>query len=597
MEEIGLLIKEKAERFPESPGVYLFYDSSGNVLYVGKAKNLKKRIASYFSESSSLKAAYLLRKSSDLNYIVTDSETEALLLEAILIKKHRPMMNVQLKDDKQYPLLKLTLNEEYPRLILARRVEEDGAKYFGPYPQGGTVRETISIVKKLFNLRTCSWNLPKNKPKRPCLNYYIGNCKAPCQGYMSKEEYWGIVDDVSSFLEGKYQAIIEKFTKEMNEYAKNLEFEKAANVRDKIKVVQNLGEKQKIFSLSKDDKDLIQYYIEDHRAKILVYLIREGKLIERRIFSLNIPYSSDKVEILESFMLQYYSQREIPNIVVIPFSLSPETEESLGKFLSNKKGMKVFIRTPENEDEEKLLEMALKDLNIESLKTDKVWIALLELQKIFGLEDIPTSIEGYDISNLQGKEAVGSRVYFYKGYPDKNKYRRYKIKNVEETPNDYLMLQEVFRRRLGNIEEDPLPDIILIDGGKGQLNSVLEIFSEMNIKPKGILALAKEREEIFLPGKRSPLLLPKDSPPLLLLEHVRDEAHRFAVSYHRKVHKKKLLDSTLLKIPGVGEKRLKILLDKFSSLENIKNASLEELKEIPSIPENLAEKIYHYFHQ
>ncbi|HOP94264.1 MAG: excinuclease ABC subunit UvrC [Dictyoglomaceae bacterium] len=597
MEEIGLLIKEKAERFPESPGVYLFYDSSGNVLYVGKAKNLKKRIASYFSESSSLKAAYLLRKSSDLNYIVTDSETEALLLEAILIKKHRPMMNVQLKDDKQYPLLKLTLNEEYPRLILARRVEEDGAKYFGPYPQGGTVRETISIVKKLFNLRTCSWNLPKNKPKRPCLNYYIGNCKAPCQGYMSKEEYWGIVDDVSSFLEGKYQAIIEKFTKEMNEYAKNLEFEKAANVRDKIKVVQNLGEKQKIFSLSKDDKDLVQYYFEDHKAKMLVYLIREGKLIERRIFSLNIPYSSDKVEILESFMLQYYSQREIPNIVVIPFSLSPETEESLGKFLSNKKGMKVFIRTPENEDEEKLLEMALKDLNIESLKTDKVWIALLELQKIFGLEDIPTSIEGYDISNLQGKEAVGSRVYFYKGYPDKNKYRRYKIKNVEETPNDYLMLQEVFRRRLGNIEEDPLPDIILIDGGKGQLNSVLEIFSEMNIKPKGILALAKEREEIFLPGKRSPLLLPKDSPPLLLLEHVRDEAHRFAVSYHRKVHKKKLLDSTLLKIPGVGEKRLKILLDKFSSLENIKNASLEELKEIPSIPENLAEKIYHYFHQ
>lgn len=593
-EEHVLELKKRIENFPESPGVYIFYDSSGKVIYVGKAKNLKKRVYSYLNDDSP-KSRYILKRAKNIDYYVTDSEKEALILEAVLIKRHKPIMNVQLKDDKQYPILKFTLNEEYPRLVLVRKFEEDGSKYYGPYTQSRVVRETISTVKKLFNLRSCNWNLPYMKPKRPCLNFYIGNCKAPCQGYISKEEYWEIVRDVLSFLEGKYEEIIDRFYLQMQEYSMNLEFEKAAKMRDKIKILKSINEKQKIISFNNEDKDFIQLYIEDHKAKILVYLIREGKLIEKRIFSINLPHEYIKEEVIESFLIQYYSIREIPDEVVVPF-IPKEEDINITEFLSEKKGFRVIIRTPKDEDEEKMMDMALKDLNIESIKSEKVWLALLELQKIFNLPDIPTSIEGFDISNLQGKEAVGSKVYFYKGYPDKTKYRRYKIKYTEEAPNDYLMLQEVVKRRLKKIEEEPLADIVLIDGGKGQLNVVLEVFKEYNIEPKCILALAKEKEEIFIPKREMPIILPDNSPALHLLQQVRDEAHRFAVSYHRKLHRKKLLDSILIKIPGVGHKRMKILLEHFSKIEDIRDASLEDLKKIPGISESVAKKIYAYFH-
>jgi len=595
MEELYKGIKEKIENFPDSPGVYLFIDYTGKVIYVGKAKNLRKRVMSYLTDDSP-KAKYILRKSKDVNYYVTDSETEALILESVLIKKYKPIMNVQLRDDKQYPLLKLTLNEEYPRLIKTRRFEDDGAKYLGPYPQSSTVRETISLVKKIFNLRSCNWNLPKSKPKRPCLNYYIGNCKAPCQGYVSKEEYWDMVKDVLSFLEGKYEKIIEKLFVEMKNYSDKLEFEKAAKVRDKIKTLQNLGERQKIISFNNENKDLIQLYIEDHKAKILVYLVREGKLIEKRIFTLNLSYDFVKDEIIRAFILQYYLNREIPDIIVIPQEISYEDFDII-KYLSDKRGAPVNLRLPINEDESKLLEMALKDLSMESLKSEKVWSALIELQKLFGLDDIPLSIEGFDISNLQGKEAVGSKVFFFKGFPDKDRYRRFKIKYVEESPNDFLMLQEVLRRRLRRVDEDPLADIVLIDGGKGQLSSAMEVFNEIGIKPKLIIALAKENEEIFLPNRSKPIILPKDSHALHLLQQVRDEAHRFAISYHRKLHRKKILEPSLMKIPGVGDKRWKILMEHFSSIEDIKKASLEDLKNIPGIPEKVAEKIYMYFNR
>ena len=590
-----LNLKQKVENFPESTGVYIFYDHSGKVIYVGKAKNLRKRVLSYFSDSSP-KSAYILKKAQNIEFYITDTETEALILESILIKKHRPIMNIQLRDDKQYPLLKLTLYEEYPRLILARRFEDDGAKYYGPYTQSGTVRETISMVKKLFNLRSCNWNLPKSKPKRPCLNYFIENCKAPCQGYITKEDYQEIVREVIGFMEGRYEEIINKLYNEMQKYSKNLEFEKAAKVRDKIRLLQNLSEKQKILTFNRENKDLIQFYVEDHKAKVLVYLIREGKLVEKRIFNLTLPEEYSRDELLESFILQYYSVRDIPEIIVLPF-LVFGGEVDLKEFLCRRKGTKVEIRTPESEDEEKLLNMALKDLTIESLRSEKVWLALSELQRIFNLPNLPVAIEGYDISNLQGREAVGARVYFQNGYPDKNRYRRYKIKYTEESPNDYLMLQEVIKRRLNKIEEDPLPDIMLIDGGKGQLNAVLEVFEELKIKPKFILALAKEREEIFVPGNSDSILLPYDSPALHLLQQVRDEAHRFAVSYHRKLRSKKLIDSHLEKIPGIGEKRMKILLEAFNDLESLKKASLEDLKKIPGISEKIAEKIYLYFHK
>jgi len=590
MEENNLY--NKANLLPDAPGVYLFKDTLGNIIYIGKSRSLKKRVLSYFKDNSP-KNILLLKKSKDLDYIITDSETEALILESVLIKRYKPMFNVQLRDDKQYPLLKLTLNEPYPRLILVRRIENDSAKYYGPFPQSSTVRETISIVKKIFNLRSCSWDLPKKNPKRPCIYYDLKRCYAPCQGYISSEEYNKIVKDVILFLEGKYQELIENLMDKMNESARNLEFEKAARYRDKIKYLQGLSEKQKIVSLNREDKDIIQFYIEDNIARVLVYLIREGKLIEKRIQTLKIPVECDKKEIVLSFISQYYSQREIPKDIVIPIDLHDEKFE-IEEILSRKRGEKVNIRNAEGEELE-LLEMALKDLNIIEIKKDKIWNELLELQRIFNLDNIPLWIEGFDISNLQGKEAVGSKVVFYKGQPYKDKYRRYRIKFTNEEPNDYLMLQEVIERRLK--DNDELGDIILIDGGKGQLNCALDVFKRLNIKPKLIIALAKKEEEIYIPERKDPIILSKDSPALHLLQKVRDEAHRFALSYHRKLRTKKIIEKKIINVPGIGKKRLKILLDKFKSFEEMKKAPKEEFLNITGISKKLGEKIYNYFHE
>ncbi|PMQ02199.1 MAG: excinuclease ABC subunit C [Dictyoglomus sp. NZ13-RE01] len=586
---------EKALSFPEAPGVYIFKDTQGRVIYVGKSKSLKKRVLSYFKDNS-IKSQLILKRAKDLDYIITDSEVEAFLLESVLIKKNKPIFNVQLRDDKQYPLLKLTLNEPYPRLILSRRIENDNARYFGPFPQGSTVRETISIVKKIFNLRSCKWNLPNKKPKRPCIYYDLKRCYAPCQGYITQEEYKKIVDEVLLFLEGKYQELIKILMEKMRQSAEKLEFEKAIKYREQIRYLQNLGEKQKIISFNNEDKDLIQIVREDGTAKALVYLIREGKLVEKRLHTLKIPHTEDisVKEILTGFLTQYYSQRDIPSKVIIPVDLEEEKED-LEKFLSNKKGIHVSIKLPEGEEIE-LMDMALKDLNIIEIKKDKIWRGLLELQKIFNLDSIPLWIEGYDISNLQGKEAVGSRVVFYKGLPYKDRYRRYKIKFTDEEPNDYQMLQEVMERRL-NDKEDEISDVILIDGGKGQLNAVLEVFKKYNIYPKLIIALAKREEEIYVPGKKDPIKLEKDSPALHILQNVRDEAHRFALSYHRKLRGKKIINSQILNIPGLGEKRMKILLDKFGSINELKKASLDELVNIKGIPKNLGEKIYMYLHK
>jgi len=586
---------EKALSFPEAPGVYIFKDTQGRVIYVGKSKSLKKRVLSYFKDNS-IKSQLILKRAKDLDYIITDSEVEAFLLESVLIKKNKPIFNVQLRDDKQYPLLKLTLNEPYPRLILSRRIENDNARYFGPFPQGSTVRETISIVKKIFNLRSCKWNLPNKKPKRPCIYYDLKRCYAPCQGYITQEEYKKIVDEVLLFLEGKYQELIKILMEKMRQSAEKLEFEKAIKYREQIRYLQNLGEKQKIISFNNEDKDLIQIVREDGTAKALVYLIREGKLVEKRLHTLKIPHTEDisVKEILTGFLTQYYSQRDIPSKVIIPVDLEEEKED-LEKFLSNKKGIHVSIKLPEGEEIE-LMDMALKDLNIIEIKKDKIWRGLLELQKIFNLDSIPLWIEGYDISNLQGKEAVGSRVVFYKGLPYKDRYRRYKIKFTDEEPNDYQMLQEVIERRL-NDKEDEISDVILIDGGKGQLNAVLEVFKKYNVYPKLIIALAKREEEIYVPGKKDPIRLEKDSPALHILQNVRDEAHRFALSYHRKLRGKKIINSQILNIPGLGEKRMKILLEKFGSINELKKASLDELVNIKGIPKNLGEKIYMYLHK
>lgn len=583
---------KKARSFPAAPGVYIFKDAQGKIIYVGKSKSLRKRVLYYFKDNSP-KNILLLKRAQNLDYIITDSETEAYILESILIKKHKPTYNIQLRDDKQYSLLKLTLNEPFPRLIMTRKIEDDSARYFGPFPQSSTVRETISLVKKIFNLRSCSWELPKRGPKRPCIYYDLKRCNAPCQGYISQEEYKKIVDEVLLFLEGKYQKLVEGLTEKMNSAVSNLEFEKAIKYRDQIKYLQNLWEKQKILSFDKEDKDLIQIYIEETSAKVLVYLIREGKLIEKRINTLKIPLDYDKKEILLSFLTQYYSQREIPNTVVIPLDLGEEKNE-IERFLSERKKDNVSIREPIGEEME-LSEMALKDLTILEIKKDKVWNELLELQKVFNLGNIPLWIEGYDVSNIQGKEAVGSRVVFYKGLPYKEKYRRYKIKFTNETPNDYLMLQEIMERRLKDTE-DEISDIILIDGGKGQLNVILGVFERLNIKPKALVALAKKEEEIYIPNKKKPIKLDKSSPALHILQRIRDEAHRFALTYHRKLRKKKILESKSLKIKGLGEKRWKILLEKFHSIDKMKKAPEEEFLNINGIPKALGERIYQYLH-
>ncbi len=579
---------EDAKKLPASPGVYIMKDSENNVIYVGKAASLRDRVSQYFREQGSPKNRMLVRNLEDFEYIVTENEVEALVLESNLIKEHMPRYNVRLRDDKAYPYIKIT-NEEYPRICIARRREQDGAQYFGPYPGSKAVREMIKIASG-FGVRRCR----KKFPYPPCLNYHIKQCAAPCLGKVTKEEYLDIIRNVTNFLKGKSSELIHSLKKEMNSLSQMQEYEAAAHLRDQVYALEELSEKQRVSIAGNKEQDIIAYAASATTASLQLFHISEGKLKGRDTFTLNTA-GSDENEVLSSFIKQYYQDVKPPQEIIIPFEIS---DDSISYWLSES-GSK--LKTPRNGTEKGLMNLANE--NARMLLTQKLLEgkdkneALTALQKALVLPVMPSVIEAFDISNISGTDAVGSLVAFENGEPDKKNYRRFKIKTIRGA-DDFAMMAEVVIRAYSRRKEEggKMPDLILIDGGKGQLNAAQAALSGLGME-LNIAALAKEFEYIFLPGKDAPVILPKDSTALQLMQRIRDEAHRFALGYHRKLRGKKLRESALDGIAGIGEKKKRALLGYFGSVEELRKAHVSRIGDVPGITRKDAETVYGYFHK
>ncbi len=605
------VLEQKISKLPSSPGVYLFKDRTGKVLYVGKAGNLRHRVASYFQkgEEKGTKTLALLEKIEDIETIVTDTEKEALILENHLIKTHHPRYNVKLRDDKTYPYLRLSAQDEFPTLSIVRRIKKDGSFYFGPYTSSTSLRETLRFVRKQFPIRTCRDKKFSNRT-RPCINYEMRRCLGPCSHKVDPSQYRRVVHQVKMFLEGKNEDLIESLRKRMKEEAEQLHFETAAKIRDQIASIEHVTEKQKVVSQDLFDQDVIGFHRQDNTFAIYSFFVRAGKLLGGRGFSLSSHGLPDE-EVLSSFLRQYYREgRFIPGRILVPIEIPdhPWTEE----WLTELKGERVQILVPLKGDKKGLIKMASENaekflLRETKSEEDREWI-LNTLKERLHLRKIPRIIEAFDISNLQGGYAVGSMVCFENGSPSKDRYRRFKIRTIEGV-DDYGMMYEVLFRRYQ--KEEGLPDLVLVDGGRGQLNVAQEVFKDLKIREVDLLGIAKERvkklgyrspvekteEKIFHPQFKEPFILAKGSPLLLFLDRIRDEAHRFAITYHQKVRKRETIKSELEQIQGLGEKRQKELLRYFGSVENIKRASLEEISKALKMNQKLAQTIYQFFHK
>jgi len=601
---------EKIAEFPEKPGVYIMKDKRGRIIYIGKAVSLKNRVRSYFQSPKNLpvKVASMVPKIENIEYIVTDSEVEALILECNLIKFNRPKYNILLRDDKQYPYIKIATSQPFPRLEVVRRVKKDGARYFGPYADVGAMREAIDVINKVFPIRSCKKDLSQVPLKeRPCLNYYIKRCLAPCQGSVEQEEYDEMIKNIIMFLEGKQETLIKQLREKMEEEAAKLDFEKAAILRDQISALQKVLEEQKIVSTDMTDQDIIAMARGIDTVCIQVFFVREGKLVEREPFILSNTKGAERKEVLTAFVKQFYNNTNfIPKEIIIEEEIEDKT--TIQEWLYGKKGSKVYISIPKRGEKKKLAEMVAENARIyleqienkderEKLKNMQ---ALEELQKYLGLKDIPHRIEAFDISNTQGTESVASMVVFEEGQPKKEDYRKFKIKTVEG-PNDFESMREVIFRRfkraiLGDEKFNNLPDLLLIDGGKGQLRYAREALRELGLESIFTIGLAKEFEHIFVEGKEEPIVLPEDSEALYLVQRVRDEAHRFAITFHRSLRSKRNLKSALDDIPGIGKARRLALFKTFGSLEGIRQASVEELAGAPGMNKKAAQAVYDHFH-
>lgn len=602
---------ERIDTFPEKPGVYIMKDKSGKVIYVGKAVSLKHRVRSYFKSGDSLppKVSSMVSHIEDIEYIVTDSEVEALILECNLIKFYRPKYNILLKDDKHYPYIKITMNEPFPRIEVVRRVKKDGAKYFGPYVDAKAMREAIDVLRKIFPIRSCKKDLSRVPLKeRPCLNYHIKLCAAPCQSFISEEEYGELVKNVVMFLEGKKEQLLGHLKAKMEEAASSLNFEAAAVYRDQIAALEKILEKQKISSTDLVDQDIIAMARGFDTTCLTVFFVREGNIIEREPFILSNTEGAERKEILAAFIKQFYDGASfIPKEIIVEEEI--DEREAIEAWLSAKKGSRVKIIVPKRGEKRDLIEMVAENAMAyleqketfeerQKIRNEK---AMEDLKRYLDLEKLPRRIEAFDISNTQGTESVASMVVFENGMPKKEDYRRFKIKTVEG-PNDFESMKEViFRRFKRGLEGDEkfkdLPDLVVIDGGKGQLRYALEALKELNLNHIPAIGLAKEFEHVFVEGKSDPIILPRDSEALYLLQRVRDEAHRFAVTYHRKLRSARNLKSVLEEIPSIGKVRRKALLDAFGSLENIKRASVEELSKVPGMNKKSAIAVYEFFHK
>jgi excinuclease ABC subunit C len=608
-------LQDALDALPTKPGVYLMKDASGAILYVGKAINLRARVRSYFHASASYspKIGRLVSGIADVDFIVTASELEALILESTLIKRHKPKYNVRLKDDKRYPYIKVTWQEDYPKVLIVRRMEQDGGRYFGPFTAAWAVQQTLQTLRRVFPYLTCSRTIT-GEDERACLYLDLGLCLGPCIGAASKEEYRAMIDGLCRFLEGKSDQIVAELEARMHSAAEVWDFEQAAAYRNQLTAIQRVIEHQKVVSPAMADQDVVAFARADGDACVQVFFIRNGRLIGREYFVLDGTAEESDTEVVTSFVKQFYDEAAyVPPEILLPH----EIDEALviQDWLRRRRGEKVVLKVPRRGQKRDLVEMATENA-VETLSHLRAqWLldegrqttALGELQEHLHLEAAPNRIEGYDISTTQGQATTGSMVVFVKGVPRKSDYRRFKIRSVEGS-DDYASMREMLHRRFRRVAEpapealqgpgrkkgtwDLLPDLLIVDGGRGQLNVALGVLDEFGLRDQvPAIGLAKQEEEVFLPERHEPLRLPRTSEGLYLLQRVRDEAHRFAVSYHRNVRRKQTIVSQLDDIPGIGPRRRSALLKQFGSIDAIRQASVEELAAVPGMTRPAAEQV------
>ena len=612
------LLAEKLKLIPRRPGVYLMKDKRGRIIYVGKAVDLRQRVRSYFQSPQNLtpKVKALVEKIFDVDYTVTDTEVEALILESNLIKEHRPRYNIDLKDDKHYPYLRVTVQEEFPRIHVARRVEKDGARYFGPYPNAGAVKETIRLIRRLFPLRHCRVPIRPGKTKRPCLNRHIDRCLAPCTGTVTAAEYRRLVDEVILFLEGKQDKVLQDLKLRMQDAAEKLEFEKAARLRDQYRAVIAIAERQKIAETSGGDRDIIAVAAAEDVACAQLFAVRSGKLTGREHFILTNPTGEAVAEVLKAFLHRYYAHAaEVPPEILLSTEVSEK--DLLEAWLRQRRGSRVRLHVPKRGAKKELMRLALDNAQIfleqERLRVQarNPQLALEALAQALQLESPPLRIEGYDISHFQGEGIVAAMVVFENGVKKPEDYRCFRIRGVDK-PDDYASIREVINRRFARLaaareegaensgNEDPfllVPDLILIDGGRGQLNAALQTLTAQGYAMIPVIALAEEEEIVYRPEQAEPLRLSKNSPALQLLQRVRDEAHRYAITQQRRQRSRPARSSLLLDVPGIGEKRRKALLQAFGSIAAMKKASVEELAAVPGMNLRVAATLYEFLQE
>lgn len=617
------VIEEELKKLPDQPGVYIMHDSRDAIIYIGKAVSLRKRVHQYFqpSHDEGIKKAQMVKQIARFEYIVTDSELEALVLECNLIKEHRPKYNTMLRDDKTYPYIRVTLGEDFPRVLFSRQQKKDKSRYFGPYTSAGAVKDTIELVNKIYQLRTCNRNLPRDTGKdRPCLNYHIHQCTAPCQGYITKEAYRERVDAVVEFLNGNYAPVLKSLEEKMNTASANLEFEKAIEYRELLNSVRQIAQKQKITHTDGEDKDIIALAADDRDAVVQVFFIRDGKLIGRDHFYVKIGAEDTKAQILTTFLKQFYSGTPfIPREIMLPQEI--EEQEVLADWLGEKRGSKVYIRVPQKGMKEKLVELAQKNARMvlaqdrEKIKREegRTIGALKEIEQLLDMKGL-NRVEAYDISNTSGFESVGSMIVYEKGKPKRSDYRKFKLRTVSG-PDDYASMYEVLTRRfthgmreMEEMEEKDLseeygsftrfPDLIMMDGGRGQVNIALRVLEELhlNIPVCGMVKDDNHRTRgLYYHNVEIPI--DRGSEGFKLITRIQDEAHRFAIEYHRSLRSKEQVHSVLDDIPDIGPARRKALMKKYQSLEAIREATEEDLAQTDSMSPQAARSVYRFFQE
>jgi excinuclease ABC subunit C len=601
-------IQQKLANLPDRPGAYIYKDERGEVLYVGKAVSLKNRVRSYFQEGGghSARIRIMIGRVHDIETIVTDSEVEALILECNLIKKHRPHYNVRLRDDKQYPYICLTMHEPFPRPIIVRRVKKDGNRYFGPYTNSWSMRQTLRVIKQVFRIRTCARKIEEGDRQRVCLDYHMGLCSGPCASLIARSDYLKAVEDVCHFLEGKSESVLRQLGEQMEAAAEDLNFEKAARLRDQIKGIQNVIEKQKIVSTDLTEQDVVAVVTDNVQTCVQLFFIRNGRLVGQEQKFLEGAHPEELPDAARQFLQQYYQDaHQVPRELLLSHEVTDR--ELIEQWLGARRGARVHVNTPQRGEKRRMVEMAITNaqLALEERKNriasdqSKAEDALIELAEQLDLPNLPYRIEGFDISNTQGSESVAAMVVFEGGQPKKSDYRKFKIKSVDG-PDDFASMREVIRRRLeraiaGDEKFGELPDLILIDGGKGQLGAAVEVQKELDVEIP-TLGLAKQFEEIFLPGRSLPVILPRNSQALFLLQRLRDEAHRFGLTYHRKLRSQRATLSALDDIQGIGRKRRESLLKHFGSMDAMKRATLNDLVAVPGMTRPAADRVYQHLH-